>query len=698
MTISVPPELAGLARAAGVRLSHRTYEGEEQQVEPEVVLGVLRALGHPVERPADAAAALGALAAERARRRLSPVLVRRSPDHEDRAIALSGPVDPDRAWLTLEREDGGRVRARVSEVLAPGPHPGVSLARLTGSELTFGYHQLVLEESGRQDRALLVSAPRCPVPRRSWGVFLPLYALRSTSGWGIGGYGDLAELGRLAATAGGSLVGTLPLHPVFLDGPADPSPYLPVTRLGYSELYVDPAAVPELAEMPEAQRVIGSEDFLEALRAAREARSVPYELVAELQRRVFQPLADAVIEGPWRTDLRGFADSHPELVAYARFRAAGERYGRDWRRWPTSPPAEPGAESPLDAAARYHLCAQWLAWRQLAEAGQATPLYGDLPVGVHPDGFDPYFEPEAFASEAEAGAPPDPFFPLGQGWSSPPLHPEGIRNQQYRYVIESLRVAFANVACLRIDHVMGLHRLYWIPRGFDAAHGAYVNYRPDELHALVALEAHRAQAMVVGEDLGTVEPQVRETMAEERMLRSWVLEFTTTPEAPLPEPPEHCLASWGSHDVPRFAAFYRGEAPGRGLRPEHPGAEADPVVPDERARWRVALAAELVERGVKRLGPEPATGGQPPAERTALAGCLAHLARSRADLVLVDLADLWGEVEQENRPGTGLEAGNWRHRAALTLDQARSDAGVSELLDLVGRARSAGPDERVGRP
>jgi 4-alpha-glucanotransferase len=186
-------------------------------------------------------------------------------------------------------------------------------------------------------------------------------------------------------------------------------------------------------------------------------------------------------------------------------------------------------------------------------------------------------------------------------------------------------------------------------------------------------------------------------MAEERMLRSWVLEFTTTPEAPLPEPPEHCVASWGTHDGPRFAAFYRGAAPGGPNRPEDLVAEPDATAGDERARWRAALKAELTGRGLDGVVHEAVASRQPPTERAALAGCLAYLARSRATLVVVDLADLWGEVEQENQPGTGVEAGNWRHRAALSLEEARADAGVTELLDLVGRARSDNTFAQVDR-
>ncbi len=237
---------------------------------------------------------------------------------------------------------------------------------------------------------------------------------------------------------------------------------------------------------------------------------------------------------------------------------------------------------------------------------------------------------------------------------------------------------------------MGLHRLYWIPTGHDARHGAYVTYHADELHALVALEAHRVGAIVVGEDLGTVEPAVRETMARERMLRTWVFEFRTTATEPLPDPPEDCIASIGSHDLPRFSAFYRGAGPGEPNVTEAVArGQVDPDRRRERERWRAALAAALVHDASG--GAAPLAG--PTEERAALQGCLAHLAAGRARLVAVDLEDLWGELEQDNRPGTGVEAGNWRHRSALALDEIRADPAVAALCSLVDlEPRAACPD------
>ncbi|MGH8996921.1 MAG: 4-alpha-glucanotransferase, partial [Acidimicrobiales bacterium] len=454
-------------------------------------------------------------------------------------------------------------------------------------------------------------------------------------------------------------------------------------------------AVPELAASPEALRILASAEFASVVTEARRSERVAYGPLHRLRRSILEALADSLLQsGAGRRSLEEFAATRPELLDYARFRAVGERHGRTWRAW--GPGAAEGLASAglADPAVRYHLCGQWLADRQLREAARHAPIYGDLPVGVHPDGFDPFHQPEAFAPLARGGAPPDPFFVEGQDWAFPPLHPRGLEAQGYAYVIDTLRVAFANAAALRVDHVMGLHRLFWIPQGFDAPHGAYVRYDAEVLHALVALEAHRVGAVVVGEDLGTVEDHVRATMAREGMLRSWVLEFKTRPDDPLPEPPEQCIASWATHDVPRFAAYYRGASAGE---PNVTAAlgEPDPQGRDERAQWRAALAADLAATGRWNGTDRP----DHPTERAALEGCLGHLAASAADLVQVDLADLWGEREQENRPGTGTEAGNWTHRAAVSLEAARTDPDIAALLALVDRGRElpAEPQEMFVR-
>ena len=280
-----------------------------------------------------------------------------------------------------------------------------------------------------------------------------------------------------------------------------------------------------------------------------------YEKVARLRRRVLAPMAEALLGG---------RSSAPRCVLRLRRRApraagvrplpgAGDRLGTA-RHAVIRPARGPGLRAERSA---YHLYAQWVAAQQLSVPARAAPLYADLPIGVHPDGFDPLWAPAAFVRGRARGAPPDLFFAGGQDWAFPPLHPERIRDDGYDYFIGVLRRAFRHADYLRVDHIMGLQRLYWIPEGFDARHGAYVSYRADELHAVVSLEAHRAGAVVVGEDLGTVPDGVRARMAADRMLRSWVLQFESTGRTRC-RPPSGVLASWGTHDLPRFVSYFWG--------------------------------------------------------------------------------------------------------------------------------------------
>jgi 4-alpha-glucanotransferase len=509
---------------------------------------------------------------------------------------------------------------------------------------------------------------------------MPLHALRGRDDWGTGNYGDLAALGRWVGSLGGSMVGALPLYPAFLTAPSDPSPYRPVSRLAYNELFIEPDALPELARSAEASALLNNEGFRARLAAARKSPLVEYEEVAELLRQVLAPMARTLFSGPSarRDELDSFARAHPELVAYARFRARTDRTGHDRADLDAWPVEASVGDDVDDPALGYHLYSQWAAATQLSEAGAALDLYADFPIGVHPEGFDPYWSPASFLRGVQGGAPPDRFFAGGQDWGFPPLDPEGIRQDGYRYLGAALARAFRHAGYLRVDHVMGLQRLYMIPEGADARHGAYVSYRADELHALVSLEAARAGAVVIGEDLGTVLPEVHERMAADRMLRSWVFQFESTAAHPLPRPAPAVLASLGTHDLPRFASFLFGADIDEQEEAGQLGAADAVARRAERELWRLSLLDAL---GVTGRPTDAAAGA------AALRGALAHLGTSPAALVLVDLEELWGERAPQNHPGTGAGAGNWRRRGARTLAEAQDDEGITALLADLDRWR-----------
>ncbi len=633
-------ELETLAQLYDVETAYVDAWGEVREARPDVLRAVLSALGAAVTDPVSAARE------ERLRRHIQvvePVCAVPFPGTQAIEVGLPRSVHPRDCWLVLETEDGETRRTRL---MAAIQRP-LGSARVEGRPidryevhlsppvdlLPPGYHELRVEGPGIEATAMVVVAPRCPVPARGWGVFLPVHAMRTRTDWGVGSYPALGEAARWVHRLGGELVGTLPLYPAYYEEPLEISPYLPVTRLGWNELYVDPTELPELEASAEARALLASSALTDALAAVRRNALVDYPASMALVRRVLDTLARVLFSAPSarRRELESFARARPDLVAYARFRAGGR--------------AEPRGSSsrdvavPDDECARSHLYAQWVAEQQLAAAGGNLLL--DLPIGVHPSGFDPSFEPMAFAVGVEGGAPPDRFFTKGQRWSFRPLHPRGAREQRYRHVVAVLRHAMRHASVLRLDHVMGLYRLYWVPVGADATDGAYVRYRDDELRAIVSLEAQRSGTAIVGEDLGTVPVEVRLGMSDDRMLRTWVLQFEVSADAPLPDPPELSLASIGTHDLPRFVTYW--EAP-------------------VHTSWRQALGGDA---------------------RRGLRASLDHLACGPARLVLVDVEDLWLERVPHNRPGTGPEAGNWRHRSARTIEEVFEDEEVAETLERV---------------
>lgn len=668
--------LAELAMFHGVHTSYSDVDGVSRQADPAVVFALLQALGVPLERPEDAAAVLRDQRAGALRRQLEPVVVHRIGRRESVVATLPGGTEPDSVWLTLELEDGTTSRRELTSALTGfATHERGGSGRYARVEFELdaigdvavppGYHRLTLEGAGFPETALVVAAPDCPDGPRRWGAFLPLHALRSEKDAGIGTYSDLGRLGDWVTSLGGGLVGTLPLYPVFPGPPIDPSPYLPLSRLAYNELFIDPSVLPEYGAPAEDPASVNPNSRLTVLPSS---SPVDYEKIAAMRRRQLEPLARAVCSGAFPQRLRRFTEfssAHPELAAYARFRAEqeGARGG--------------GASDP--SAVSYHLYTQWVAYEQLEAAGHHAGRYADFPVGSHPSGFDPVWSPESFVPEVQGGAPPDRFFAGGQSWGFRPFHPERIREDGYRFFSAALRRAFAHADCLRIDHVMGLERMYMIPAGLSATDGAYVSYRAEELHAVVALEAHRADAVVVGEDLGTVPAGVRRRMAREHMLRTWVFQFESTLEQPLPQPAPNTLASLGTHDLPRFGAFLWGEdideREGTGALSADRG-DADRTA---RRRWRHRLFGEL---GL------PADGEPAQVTAEALRGCLRHLAGGDAQILLVDLEELWDERRAQNHPGTQSPE-NWRRRAERTFEDFSSDTDIRRALSQLTAERAS---------
>ena len=324
----------------------------------------------------------------------------------------------------------------------------------------------------------------------------------------------------------GQAVATLPMLASFLDEPFNPSPYAPVSRLFWNEFYLDVTRIPEFAQCPAAQALVNSAEFQRDLDDARAQSLVDYRKCMALKRRVIEELLKFLLPktSKRRTSFKKYVTTHPLARDYAAFCAKVERERTVWFHWP--PTAGAGrliADDYDESAYQYHLYVQWQydeQKRHLSDEAKnnGATLYLDFPLGVNRDGYDVWRERELFALSANGGAPPDGLFVKGQNWGFPPFNPEALRRQGYRYYIHCVRHHMALAGMLRIDHVMGLHRAFWVPDGFSATEGLYVHNPAHEYWGILSLESHRHQAQVVGENLGTVPFYVNEAMARHKIL------------------------------------------------------------------------------------------------------------------------------------------------------------------------------------
>ncbi len=679
--------LRRLARLHGVQHSYTGVDGTRRAASAEVLVAVLRALGVPVSGTAGAADALRAAQAQRAHTVVEPVLVHRQGPQPRGHAEIVVPEDAD-PWVELRPEGGEPVRRRLRELRTGAAEHHAADGRVLARHridlgrfgtLVPGYHRLVVDLGAVPAEATVVAAPaRCPAGRRSWGIVAPLYAVRGPDDWGTGSFTDLGRLADWVVQLGGGVAGTLPLYAAFLEGPrADHSPYRPASRLAWNEAFLDVAALPDLAGSPAASAALADPEVRNRVEQLRTSQQCSLPGVLAAKRRVLEPLADSFFAlapgSPRRRAFAAWADAHPEAIAYAGFRARLERGAERSGPAAAAPAAAPavtpvatrGTARPPAGALAYHLYAQFAADEQLGAAARRAALYLDLPVGVHPAGFDPVWAPGTFVSGASCGAPPDDFFAGGQVWGLPPLHPEGSRASGHAHLAAVLRHAMRHAAVVRLDHVMGLHRMWFVPDGASPADGAYVTYRAEELRAVAVLEASRSGTSLVGEDLGTVPDTVRRAMRVDGMLRTSVWQFGATPADPVPAPPADAVASLGTHDTVPFAAVVDPSPPGgpNGGPPGRHGPE--PAAAHRRVAWQAALG--------------PTVAG-------ALRQVLVQLAASPARVVLVELGDLWLERDPQNRPGTA-DAANFRLRARRTLDELRADPEVASLLAAVDRAR-----------
>ena len=482
------------------------------------------------------------------------------------------------------------------------------------SELPYGYHT-------EGETALFVAPPRAPAAQsKTWGVFAPLYAMHTDRTWALGDLGDMRRYQQWVQEVGGSFVATLPLNAIEGD---DPSPYAPTSRLYWNENYLDVTRLPEYRGEP--------------LTPIPLERTIDYERAIAAKRALIEKLASRLRPD---NEFREFALHAQE---YAHFRGNAD----------------------------YHLYAQFRMSQQLREL---PAMYLDFPLGVKADGFDATHFADHFAKGVSVGAPPDLVFTKGQNWGFPPLDPDAIRTRHHSYFRACISNALRHASILRIDHVMGLHRLFWIPAGGEPKDGLYVRYPADELYAILMIESDRSGSVVVGEDLGTVPQYVPQSMNRHGIRRMFVVQY----ELPkLEQPQRESIASINTHDMPTFAGFWDGKDIDE--RVEQKLLDQKAAVDEQRKRRRIR---ELVIKFLKARG---LLGEGESAKMSVLEALLRWLGSSDAEFVLVNLEDCWLEQEPQNRPADPDRS--WRQRMQKSLDEARSDAAVRHLLEAVRETR-----------
>ncbi len=585
-----------------------------------------------------------------------------------------------------------------------------------------GYHQLTLEyEAQRISCCIIVAPPRCYEPdallagESLWGSCIQLYTLRSANNWGIGDFGDLRQMIVETAQRGGAFVGLNPLHALFPAEPESASPYSPSSRRWLNVLYIDVNAVADFQQSDAAQAWWRLEATQPVLLAARNAQWVDYRAVTQLKlaglrlawRQFQQRDAEDADVAAFDAFIEAGGDSLLYQGVFDALHAERRAQNDDCHGWQSWPDAFQNPDSAAVLAfrlehsedVRFYLWLQWLAQQQFAVCWQlcqqqqmAIGLYRDLAVGVAREGAETWRERELYCLEASVGAPPDILGPLGQNWGLPPMDPQAMATRAFEPWITLLRASMHDCGALRIDHVMALLRLWWIPQGESAAEGAYVQYPVDALLAILALESQRHRCMVIGEDLGTVPAAIVDKLRDTGVYSYKVLYFEQTSKRAFRAPaqwPRQAMAVTTTHDMPTLRGWWRSDDLRLG---SELGLYPDKVILAglyrERLAARKALLQTLLRSGVLPPRQRYQRGGAR-MTRALSRSCVRYLAGTQSALLGLQPEEWLDMATPVNVPGTTDAYPNWRRKLSATLEAMFSDPAVDAMLAEVNSGRKA---------
>ena len=711
-----------LCQCYGIAADYTDIWGKLHPVAPSTKQAILAAMGVITTQKANLQQALLEYTERSWRRPLPPVQVCRQPDPP--RILLSIPENcavREFHWhlhLEFGQRESGRLCPKDLDVAEKCRIDETDFARYIFSlpePIAIGYHQFILESAEiRAEMSLIVTPERCYRPpalaesARIWGLSLQLYALRSRRNWGIGDFSDLQGVLKCAAALGADVVGLNPLHALFIHNPGQISPYTPSSRQFINVLYLDVEAMAGYAECVAARELVAEASFQAQLRALRAGELVDYSSIAAVKLQLFELVYRSFrehyieAESARAREFREFQGQQGDvLFRYSLYEALQEHFksiDSDFWGWPVWPEPYRNSESPEveEFAALHHRriefysYLQWQAAEQLAavgrqslELGLGVGLYQDLALSVARDSAETWSNQQLYALDASIGAPPDDFSPKGQNWGLPPMVPEQLQQRAYQPFIDLLRSNMRYAGAIRIDHVMGLMRLYWIPEGSDPTVGSYVSYPLDDLLGIIALESQRNRCLVIGEDLGTVPPELRRTLAASDILSYRLLYFEKTAAGEFLAPdayPHRSLVAVTTHDLPTLNGYWQGrDLAVRDALNLYPSPELRARLFQARAEDRNRLQQALAQQQLLPSGLELNPDFPAPMPYSAIRAIHVYLARSPAVILSVQLEDVFGQAEQVNLPGTVDEYPNWRRKLELDLEDWLEDERMQDL-------------------
>ena len=720
--------LERLAKLYGIEPGYHDIWGQWRATSDAAAHKLLAAMGVDARDPAAVDRQLAAEERAEWSRAVPPITVLRAPELGTgvRIHLMEASLDRPLAWRItgeggeIREERFNPVKLQLLEEKSGEGWNARAFSLPLPTDLAEGYHRLsIMEGDTLLGSGVVALVPaKCYEPpamasgARLWGPAIQLYGVRSRRNAGIGNFGDLRSAGETWGGRGAALVGTNPLHALSLRDPGFGSPYSPSSRLFLNPLYIDVEAVADFSELAARDRgfLDGWRKASEELRALEE---VDYQRVAALLREVFAALYANFREHhlqqatPRARAFARFRESRgPALARHALHEALSMHFGTHWPQWPAQFREPDGAgarkfreEHPDQVVLHEYL--QWQADLQLANAqarcqavGMAVGLYADLAVSVAGDGAEAWANQKLYALGVNVGAPPDDFNRDGQDWGLPPLAPRRLRNAAYAPFIATLRANMTRAGALRIDHVMGIERQWWVPHGMKAVEGAYVRFPLDDLVGLIALESHRSRCLVVGEDLGTVSDALRGRLAEAGILSYRLCMFERegrTFKAPA-KYSTRALVAWSTHDLPTLRGWWLG----RDLEVRHRLGHLDEAALEsakrERRDARAALVQTLAQQGLASAEVDL----DAPADDALVEALHAFLARTPSPLLLVQMEDVLGMEDQANLPGTVDTHPNWRRKLPVPVEAWGREERLRRIARRLGEAR--GRRERRDSP